>query len=684
MSSRVQRISVFLVVLLWSAVLVLLLIREFDPYRFYFYLYEVYISLIVAGAILSFISYIFYQEIIVEALTKLSIYRILSVVVRLLVVFGTVYFTLYPFIIEYPFFKEYLLDVYSPARMYIMFWVYLGSLIGLFWMYAPVLRDVLSLGNKHQKQRDASFQKWITKRPSILQRAGIQSVIHFFYSERWSVVGLLILMGVTAALRLVYLDHLEPYTDEYSHLIAAKDVVQGTPLLDVYRRSLLTVTVPVAIAFSLFEPSLFIARLPGALSATIAVIPLYVLLRRINRPTALLGVFFYATNPWLIATARNVREYAYYPLIYFLIIYVLVYTVEQLPKKIILKKHIGALRTPKGALLTILWLAPVLFFNLFDELATGKVILLTYVVAGLFLLQRFDFQDAFNRRFLAITVPIGASIVIGFGVYEKFVDLIPQPTRYWFNILFNPARQQWYHDMSTYVPLAIVILALFAIPVLRRKHMLLYASFFCINLYFFSFHFSRYLRPRYGSAIELFFVMLLAISLYIFFLLIRTAFHNRWYLSYPIFLAVLFSIVNVTHVLSVTTYAKHDKYAPITGEYHDKLKPTFDFIEKNRAPEDVLISTIFRDHHYFFADEPFEYVYQYDSSDPKRLAFVHEIVNEKSSGFIVVDQRRNKNGLPYSDFFVGDTRVNYLGKINAQFVYYWNRENGSKVPFPLQ
>ena len=53
----------------------------------------------------------------------------------------------------------------------------------------------------------------------------------------------------------------------------------------------------------------------------LAVLPLYLLTRKMNRPVATLSVLLYATSPWIITFARIVREYAIYPFIYYWVTY---------------------------------------------------------------------------------------------------------------------------------------------------------------------------------------------------------------------------------------------------------------------------------------------------------------------------------------------------------------------------
>ncbi|MBT7685776.1 MAG: hypothetical protein HN669_09375, partial [Candidatus Marinimicrobia bacterium] len=89
-------------------------------------------------------------------------------------------------------------------------------------------------------------------------------------------------------LRLYNLGILPPYVDEYFHLNAAKSLLQGVSREAVYQRSFFTVTLPVALSFKLFGMEIWAAQVPGAILGAMAMIPLYLITKKINKYIAIL------------------------------------------------------------------------------------------------------------------------------------------------------------------------------------------------------------------------------------------------------------------------------------------------------------------------------------------------------------------------------------------------------------
>lgn len=87
-------------------------------------------------------------------------------------------------------------------------------------------------------------------------------------------------------------------------------------------------TIPAAAALKIFGNQLWAARLIGAIFNVLAVIPLYLLARKISRSVAVLACLLFATSPWIITFARVAREYAYYPFYFYWVILAMVLFVE--------------------------------------------------------------------------------------------------------------------------------------------------------------------------------------------------------------------------------------------------------------------------------------------------------------------------------------------------------------------
>ncbi|NOZ72767.1 MAG: hypothetical protein GXP38_12795, partial [Chloroflexi bacterium] len=149
--------------------------------------------------------------------------------------------------------------------------------------------------------------------------------------RRSDFIFLLGVMLLALLLRVPNLGNLYPIEDEYFHLIAARQIVEGVPLQDVYQRSLWLVTFPVSLMFRLFGYQLWAARLVGVVVNVLGLLPLYLLAKKINRPVGILAALLYATSPWIVLYARLVREYAYHPFFFYWIVYGMVIFLEKLP-----------------------------------------------------------------------------------------------------------------------------------------------------------------------------------------------------------------------------------------------------------------------------------------------------------------------------------------------------------------
>ena len=208
----------------------------------------------------------------------------------------------------------------------------------------------------------------------------------------WQRVDLILMAGLVSAallLRVFNLENLYPFADEYSHLLAAKNILNGMPLNQVYQRSLAIVTLPVVLFFKIFGTYIWTARLVTVIFNSLAVIPLYLITRRINRPVAVIAGLLFATSPWMIAVARNIREYGYYPFYFYWILYAMFLFLERVPDKFVLARDWKKVITPAGIGLLLLLAFPVYYSRYIDLSSTFRTVLPAY-----FALQPFSAEKA--------------------------------------------------------------------------------------------------------------------------------------------------------------------------------------------------------------------------------------------------------------------------------------------------
>jgi 4-amino-4-deoxy-L-arabinose transferase-like glycosyltransferase len=129
----------------------------------------------------------------------------------------------------------------------------------------------------------------LTERSSENRKPWIDRIIKHRYTLFLSI---LLILGFIV--RVINLTALPPYTDEYVHLLFAREIND-----DNYERHYLRayfLTYLVSIIFKIFGESLFNARLPGIIISTLTIIPMYFIGKKIANKhvgilTATLGYY---------------------------------------------------------------------------------------------------------------------------------------------------------------------------------------------------------------------------------------------------------------------------------------------------------------------------------------------------------------------------------------------------------
>ncbi len=476
------------------------------------------------------------------------------------------------------------------------------------------------------------------------------------------------------ALRGFYLESLPPYVDEYAHLLAAKKLLLGVPLSEVYQRSLWITTMPVFLAFRLFGPSIWSARLAGVIANSLAIFPLYWLMRRINRWVAVASILLYATNPWLIAISRYVREYAYYPIYFYGIAAVMVMLLQEFFAK---KWKIHRLQTFSGVLFLSL---PLLYGMVIDRHSTFKIVLLAYGLFTIFALWKiFEFLHHLLWRLLCsffVLIP-------AFGVmFWRFRDLFtPLSPDYLYRLKFfvGPSAQQWYFERSFLVICLLWLASIGFAFVFRRKTLV--PSLFMLSLftlYFVSlvFFFARYSRPRYLSFVQIWYIPFLAIGIYAFWGYMRISLRRAQALLLPVLMFVV--SVNPIHILRPTFWKPlgleiylEANVAYITEEYLYELVPAHSFLMEHVGPGDALVATMYASYAEFLGRPSFSAVLKYRQEESMEDIFA--FVRQYPSGWIVLDELRKPKEIPLEDIIQEKISAHYLGKFGDVHIWRWER-----------
>lgn len=494
------------------------------------------------------------------------------------------------------------------------------------------------------------------------------------------VFAFLVLAVLGLILRLWRLDGLPPYIDELGHLNAAKDLINGVPVKQIiYHRSLYIVTLPVALFFKLFGLSLWTARLPGVLVNVLALFPLYLLCKRINKPIALTASGLYVFSPWMIAASRNVREYAYYPLIFYGIGLIMVLLYEAMPDRIIFDRDYRLLLR-----WNILFYLGVLVFCLYfvrsvDNFSTLKVLLIHYPVFGVLLMRKIDWCYPKNIAMIIVVIVTGIVVIDVFldSGGGQFLLINHENKNYAFfpMLFFERPAQQWYYNRPL-ISIAIFILVLLATSLWDKKKFVLPFALltFLGGLLAFSFIFVKGERPRYAINIEFWYVVLMATGLFCAFMIGEKFLQKSYRWIAWVIPIILFW--NIPQTLKASVY-NEPGWHPITGEYHAEIGPALSYLQSNMSIGDAIVTTGYiTSYENFYSPSQFsdEKVILYNYGDPNGRESIYVAIDTYENGWIVLDYPRGylwSQPVPFHDFVFKDKQVEFLGGYGNVYMLRW-------------
>lgn len=491
----------------------------------------------------------------------------------------------------------------------------------------------------------------------------------------WVVLTTAVLLGLL--LRLWTLDALPPYTDEYRHLGTARLLLEGMPLSQIaYRRSLYTVTLPVFLSFKLFGMSLWSARFAVVSLHLLAVIPLVLIARRINQTVALLAAALYLFSPWLVATSRLVREYAVYPLFFFLVAWAMLRLYDSIPDDLVLRRDLRRLLTPANlgdATLLVLVLVYAFFI---DGLSTFRVIAALYPAFLVLLLGKLNWRERANRQLaLALLALAGLALVV-FLIRSGGVNfqLSGRLNGYFLSLLFEQPPQQWYFQRPV-ISLAIVGLAVLSVGIFGRgsRAQLLLFLVYAATLLLFVFFSVKGEKPRYGVSLGYWHVFIMAAGLFALLLVLR-----RWLRPVMAGLVAAAVVLYFWNIPQSFVPARHTApgYAPITEEFHADLDPSYEYLRLHAVPGDVLVTAdLFQMYLDWRRGLDFASIYIYEYDHPETTQVIYDAIAANPHGWIALDYRRGylwSQPLPFEDFVHAGKRVEYLDWYGDQYLFRWS------------
>jgi hypothetical protein len=517
-------------------------------------------------------------------------------------------------------------------------------------------------------------------------QARYQEIGDFFHATIRGAAGrlngrdwLLVAGGIllAAALRLRNLDMWSMVgVDEYSHLIAARFIVATGSLNVDYQRSLWVVTIPISLAFRWLGQEVWAARLVGVVFNVFAVLPLYLIGRKIDQRVAAFAILLFATSPWEIAFSRIIREYAYYPLYFYWITYGMIVILEKIPAPFRIERDWKTLLRPPLFWTGLALMLPLLYTLWVDPYSTLKVILIGYAVWAVFLLSRFDLNDRATRFLL---LGLAAALLAGWFLFRPVVASFPAPgwnllpIRYF---LPNPA-QQWYYDRPVIFPLIGLLAAFAASLMIRRTNVvpLFITALFASLLGFFVF-FPKppFFAPRHLSMANHWYILLAALASFLVYRFIQTSlvFKTR-----PLKIGVIAALALLTFnpVQSLISTQSAETVSVISHDLYYDFRDLQTYMTARVEPGDILIASTPYLRHSIWMDAPdFSARFPFLISPTTQSEEILVLTRQHSSGWIVLDAGRMES-LTFSplEAFATEPGLEYLGLVEDEHVWHWKR-----------
>lgn len=249
----------------------------------------------------------------------------------------------------------------------------------------------------------------------------------------------------------------------------------------------------------------------------------------------------------------------------------------------------------------------------------------------------------------------------------------PNFDNYFLLLLFSNPEQQWYFDRLPYIGIILSIIALFASFIYGKLSTAV--SFvilnFVIYLGYFSLMFNRYHKPRYGSFLEYWYVLVIAMGLYLVYKYINNKLNNKY--SIVVVMILLLAFFNWNQVVLPSMYTQSGSH-PITNEYHYETIPVEVLLAEEMKAGDVLVSTFSRDYLSFSAPFIFENKFQYIYYQNASTQMIYDKIAEYSSGWVILDVNSGikwSQPLPLENIDHAQKSLEYLGLWGDYLVYRW-------------
>ena len=313
-----------------------------------------------------------------------------------------------------------------------------------------------------------------------------------------------------------------------------------------------------------FEEFLFWGKFPSVVIGTLTAIPIFLLGNKISKIVGLLAAFLWLTSPWSIGINQYIREYTYYVFFTLITVY---YVLKVLPLIIDYKPANNKYLVTLFVLLSV-FLLYAFFIDIKSTLKINAGII-AVIIGGYFVL---NFEKLGQYRWLLLFFTLIIMSFVCFWVFNQlgnngFLKSEIAFENSWAKVFFHTNKKSPVHWWSIGNNNLFLVYFLFIVAWIgaiwrKQQHLLIFVVLFVAALFFYSYVFGRYFRPRYIFYLQAFYILILASALYYMY---RTTqlFEQKAYQNVLLGVLCLFSLnlINPIHLFQTT------KAAPLTEEY---------------------------------------------------------------------------------------------------------------------
>ncbi len=249
-------------------------------------------------------------------------------------------------------------------------------------------------------------------------------------------------------------------------------------------------------------------------------------------------------------------------------------------------------------------------------------------------------------------------------------------------LLISNSFQHWFSEIPQLAWLVIAVAAFFTVRVIVKQYdkkdaVILYSLLIFLSilgfLTFFLVNPKLPARVRYGILLEYWYVILVAITLFLLLQLFNRILQGKLILRVLVFIIIGMLLVNYSSIKHIITYSGGG-VLNVTGEKHYNVEPAYRYMLSQFQQGEVLLTDSMITYDELHGNEFGGLTtYSFISTVLREFVTIEELISRHPEGWIVLTQnsRPEKHGLVYESTSSGDTSLEYLGKWGECDIWRW-------------